>query len=186
MGQIPVAKPTPIPPWRFPRRGMAVAFLLAATLATVVVLAAVTWPRGEKVDTITGPHWVRVADVSDLPVAQPVVVTEHRIFLVKLESGEILALSRNSPHLGCTVPWNPSFELMGAQGWFRNPCHNDTYDLTGHCFYGPCPRGLDRYETRVVGDDVDVRIGEGALILGPPVDFEAEPVVPRRARPTER
>jgi Rieske Fe-S protein len=107
-----------------------------------------------------------------------------RVWLVKFESGEILALSQKDPHLGCTVPWRADFQFKGYKGWFRNPCHGETYDLTGYCYAGPCPRGLDRYETQVADGKVQVRVGNGTLIQGPPVAYSGdgtwlrEPVVP--------
>ncbi|MDA0352922.1 MAG: Rieske 2Fe-2S domain-containing protein [Chloroflexi bacterium] len=44
----------------------------------------------------------------------------------------LLALWRKCPHLGCAVPWNPTFNFKGdSAGWFRCPCHMSTYTKAG-------------------------------------------------------
>lgn len=174
MGSVPVAKPSPLRPWRFSRRVIPLALLGLIAVAAVVVAIAVTWPTDP-----VGPRWVSVAGADELRVNEPLLIADHNLHLVKLESGEILALSQTDPHLGCTVPFRPQFEFMGHTGWFRNPCHGETYDVTGVCYAGPCPRGLDRYSVRVAGGDVEVNTT--TLIEGPPhsTDVGREPVTPR-------
>ena len=105
-----------------------------------------------------------MARLDELAVNDPLAV-EGDVYLVLLESGEVLALSQIDPHLGCKVPFRPDFTFIGDTGWFRNPCHGETYDLTGVCYSGPCPRGLDRYEVRV--RDGDVEVSFAFLIEGP-------------------
>jgi len=170
MGHLPIAQPTPRRTWHFSRRVIPLALLVLGAVAVFGVALAVAWPTPENVRQIThGPNWVAVAWVDALAVNEPVRIVEHRIYLVKLESGETLALYQKDPrpNFGCTVPFNPRFEFAGHTGWFRNPCHGQTYDLTGTCFDGPCARGLDRYEVRV--QDGHVQIDVNTLILGPPV-----------------
>jgi nitrite reductase/ring-hydroxylating ferredoxin subunit len=121
----------------------------------ILVVVAFTWPANP---AITSYEWVNLAAVEDLPFGEPVVVREHRLYLVRLESGEVLALKWRDPRLGCTVPWRPDFEFMGKTGWFRNPCHGQTYDLTGHCVLGPCARDLDRYAVAIVNGEVFVDV----------------------------
>jgi Rieske Fe-S protein len=90
------------------------------------------------------------------------------LWLVKAGDEEFVALLTRDPHLGCTIPWRPTFEFGGKTGWFRNPCHNETYDLSGRCFFGPCVRGMDRFPLRVEDGEVKVLVDQGAIILGPP------------------
>lgn len=79
----------------------------------------------------------------------------------------MLALYQKDPRLGCTVPWRPDFEFLGRKGWFRNPCHGQTYDLDGNCVFGPCIRGLDRFPVRVKDGRVQVNVEQ--VIHGPPL-----------------
>ena len=158
MGSIPTANPSPPRRWRFSRRVVPLAFLAAGLLALVAIGVAIVWP-GNGADS----EWAALARADELAVNDPLAVGGD-VYLVLLESGEILALSQIDPHLGCKVPFTPDFTFMGHTGWFRNPCHGETYDLTGVCYSGPCPRGLDRYEVRLRDGDVEVsfaRLTEG-------------------------
>lgn len=87
------------------------------------------------------------------------------VHLVRLKDGTFLALSGESPHLGEVVLWLPEFTWEGETGWFREPCHGDTYAMDGARVFGPAPRGLDRFAVRVVGGVVKVdplEVAEGA------------------------
>ena len=50
---------------------------------------------------------------------------EGKYYLVRLEDGGFLALSRTCTHLGCTVPW------VEEEGRFLCPCHASAFDLRG-------------------------------------------------------
>ncbi len=172
MGRVPTASPSPPRRWRFSRRVIPLAFLALAVIALVAIGVAVIWPSSP-----ADSGWSTVARADELAVNDPLAV-EGDAYLVLLESGEILALSRIDPHLGCKVPFTPDFTFMGDTGWFRNPCHGETYDLTGVCYFGPCPRGLDRYEVRV--RDGDVEVSFALVIEGPDrsASEAREPVTP--------
>ena len=179
MGHVPVAKGSPIPRgWKFPKRGLAIVLILLGIFAVGGVMLATAWPTGGNVDQSTHGTWVSVAKADDLQVDEPLRSIEHKLWLVKLDTGEILALWTRDPRLGCTVPWRPDFKFKGITGWFRNPCHSQTYDLTGTCFDGPCIRGLDRFETRIVNGRIEAKVGPGAAIEGPPVDFGKPVYIP--------
>ena len=134
-------------------------------IAFVAIGVAVVWPSNGADSELADSEWTPLARADDLAVNDPLAV-EGDVYLVLLESGKILALSQIDPHLGCKVPFAPYFEYMGDTGWFRNPCHGETYDLTGVCIFGPCQRGLDRYEVRVRNGDVEVDFA--LLTEGPP------------------
>ncbi len=158
MGSVPTANPSPPRRWRFSRRVVPLAFLALAVVALVAIGVAMVWPSNG-----ADSEWAALARADELAVNDPLFV-EGDVYLVLLESGDILALSTIDPHLGCKVPFVPNFKYMRYTGWFRNPCHGETYDLTGVCYFGPCPRGLDRYEVRVRDGDVEVsfaRLTEG-------------------------
>lgn len=100
-------------------------------------------------------------------------VRAARAWVVHVEEGKFIALSWRDPYLGCTVPWLRDLVFTDpatgqeTRGWFRNPCHAQTYNLKGECVGGPCVRGLDRYEVRIDGGHV--LIDTSKLIEGPPV-----------------
>jgi Rieske Fe-S protein len=147
--------------------------VLTGAVALLVVASVVAWPSAPSRDAA---RWAPVASLDDLRVNEPVHVKAHGLWLVKLESGELLALYERDPHLGCSVPWRPDFEFMGKKGWFRNPCHGETYDLLGRCFSGPCVRGLDRFPVRVANFRFEVNVA--APIPGPEPASGIGPVNP--------
>ena len=61
-----------------------------------------------------------------------------------------IAISSRCAHLGCPVRW------VDAAERFICPCHGGVYDLLGRRVGGPPVRPLDRFYTRVIGEDVQV------------------------------
>jgi menaquinol-cytochrome c reductase iron-sulfur subunit len=61
-----------------------------------------------------------------------------------------IAITSRCAHLGCPVRW------VDAAERFICPCHGGVYDLLGRRVGGPPVRPLDRFYTRVVGEDVQV------------------------------
>ena len=84
---------------------------------------------------------------------------------------QFIAISDRCAHLGCPVRW------VDAAERFICPCHGGVYDLLGRPVGGPPVRPLDRFYTRVIGDQVQ---------LGPrfSVDKELRPFSP--ATPASR
>ena len=142
MGSIPTANPSPPRRWRFSRRVVPLAFLAAATVAAVAVALALVWPSPDG-------DLVNVGQARSLETEIP--ERHDGFYVVKLPSGEVIALSRVDPRLGCAIPFRPDFEFNGVTGWFRNPCYGQTYDLAGVCHPGPCVRNMDRFEVHVRG-----------------------------------
>jgi Rieske Fe-S protein len=61
-----------------------------------------------------------------------------------------IAISSRCAHLGCPVRW------VDAAERFICPCHGGVYDLLGRRVGGPPVRPLDRFYTRVVGEQVQL------------------------------
>ena len=61
-----------------------------------------------------------------------------------------IAISDRCAHLGCPVRW------VDAAERFICPCHGGVYDLLGRRVGGPPVRPLDRFYTRVNGDNVEL------------------------------
>jgi Rieske Fe-S protein len=115
-----------------------------------------------------GRGWRRVADLgavpADVPVAVPIIGeqrdawTRHprsklgTVYLRRKGDREVLALTAECPHLGCSV----GFDTERAR--FQCPCHESAFDLEGRKLGGPSPRGMDELEARVSADGkVEVR-----------------------------
>lgn len=66
-----------------------------------------------------------------------------RFYLVRLDDGGFLAVSRTCTHLGCTVPWTDDRQR------FVCPCHGSAFDRYGVVVNPPAPRPLDLMEIRI-------------------------------------
>jgi cytochrome b6-f complex iron-sulfur subunit len=113
--------------------------------------------------------------------AEPQRVTEAKAWLVNLQGSEgdvldvggtggLMALYWKCPHLGCSVPWNGSFDggqvgFPGITGWFRCPCHGSTYSRAGIRVFGPAPRPMDTMEI-TTNSDGSININTGAITNG--------------------
>jgi cytochrome b6-f complex iron-sulfur subunit len=68
---------------------------------------------------------------------------QGKFYLVRLEDGGFLAVSRECTHLGCTVPW------IKEEHRFVCPCHASGFDIRGEVVNPPAPRALDVFEVRI-------------------------------------
>jgi menaquinol-cytochrome c reductase iron-sulfur subunit len=66
------------------------------------------------------------------------------------DPNEFIAISTRCAHLGCPV------RFVQAAGNFICPCHGGVYDFEGKVIGGPPPRPLDRFQTRVRGDTLEI------------------------------
>jgi cytochrome b6-f complex iron-sulfur subunit len=123
------------------------------------------WPRG-----VTGfGGTVNAGEVGNFPPGTKTQVAEGKFWVVNLTEEQggpgLLALWWKCPHLGCTVPWRPTFvwpdPLTGAPkpGWFRCPCHGSTYTDAGVRVFGPAPRSMDTMALTIEGGRIVVDTG---------------------------
>jgi len=77
---------------------------------------------------------------------------QGKFYLVRLEEGGFLALSRECTHLGCTVPWIPD------ENRFVCPCHASSFDITGNVINPPAPRALDLFPVEIENNFVKVNV----------------------------
>ena len=66
------------------------------------------------------------------------------------EYNQFIAISTRCMHLGCPVRY------VAASERFICPCHGGVYDFQGKVVGGPPVRPLDRFYTRVQGDQVEI------------------------------
>jgi hypothetical protein len=114
--------------------------------------------------------------VGDYTVGQPVYFEDERLWVVRTENDEMLALYDVDPLSSCTTPWWQDLEHMGQQGWFKDACRGSLYDYEGRCFGGPCEVGLSRLGVTLNGVTVVVNLTE--VTPGPPRDDSLEPAKP--------
>ncbi len=102
---------------------------------------------------------LKVGTTSSFAEGTTTYVPEGSMYVVNAQR-YLFALSEKCPHLGCHVPY------CASSGRFECPCHGSIYDLAGEYVQGPAPRGMDRYQITLHGEDVIVDTGK--LEPGPP------------------
>jgi menaquinol-cytochrome c reductase iron-sulfur subunit len=114
-------------------------------------------------------EWVAAGDITRIAPNAPVEVTFRRnrvdgwkvtsekstAWVVKDASNRVTAFGPQCTHLGCAVHWEDN------KNEFLCPCHNSQFDIQGKVISGPAPRPLDRYETKVEGNQLMI----GRLIV---------------------
>jgi len=107
-------------------------------------------PRGAVQETLP------ILSAGPLDAFEPGTVTAFpagKFYLVRLDDGGFLALSRTCTHLGCTVPW------VEEEGRFLCPCHASAFDRRGVVEKPPAPRPLDAHPVRIENGIVKVDLG---------------------------
>ncbi|MCY7418636.1 MAG: Rieske 2Fe-2S domain-containing protein [Chloroflexi bacterium] len=92
------------------------------------------------------------------------------------QSTNVRALYQRCPHLGC----KPNFCTINY--WFECPCHGSRYDRLGTKVqeFGPAPRSLDRFASKVEGGVLSVDTSK--ITLGPlPVALGQPGLIPAKA-----
>ena len=138
------------------------------------------------------------SDNSSLPIADgfPAYVSAAKAFVVLVDPSQprfipgadltgdgtavnVRALYQRCPHLGCKP--NPCQKNF----WMECPCHGSRYDRLGQkalgAEYGPAPRSMDRFATRVEADGTLV-INTGKITLGSlPIAVGQPGIIPPRS-----
>jgi menaquinol-cytochrome c reductase iron-sulfur subunit len=119
--------------------------------------------------------WIDVGDITYLTPNQPIEMAFRRnrvdgwkvvsekltAWVVKSPGGAVSAFGPQCTHLGCAHHWDET------RGQFVCPCHNSLFSIDGKVTYGPAPRPLDRYETKLDGSKLllgDLRKPEGISV----------------------
>ena len=151
--------------------GVGVPLLLGVVLASG---AAVSWLTGTGYQA---PDQLTVGRVDDFQFASPKFFEDERLWIVRVEAGEVIALYDRGLGSDCTVQWRPRHEFMGRTGWFVDACSGSEYDLVGRCFSEAC-RGalLDRFAVAVNDGIAIVELKD--ILPRVPADAAATPLSP--------
>ena len=101
--------------------------------------------RGEDTDSI-----ITAGAVERFAPNSVTAFVRGKFYLVRLEDGGFLALSRTCTHLGCSVPW------IEKEMKFACPCHGSAFDIIGNVIDAPAPRALDIYPITIENKIVKV------------------------------
>ncbi len=146
--------------WRWlSSMGLAIPLTVGAALVVLVLITLAS-------NMYEAPKSLNVGRVTDYRAGEPVAFENDDFWLVRVRGEEFAAIYDRDPISGCSLVWGSAYELMGATGWFRDPCTGSTYDLTGACFDGPCEIGLNTYDLKVENGEVvvDPRHGSRGML----------------------
>jgi len=98
----------------------------------------------------------------NVPAARA-LANDETVDLRSPSAGEMVALWRTCPHLGCVVP-----DLCESLKRFECRCHGSTYNILGEKLAkGPAERGMDRFAV-LMEEDGTVVIDTREIIRGAP------------------
>jgi Rieske Fe-S protein len=108
--------------------------------------------------------WIPLGLLEKLPIGVPTyfsftrkevnswenTVTSYGAFAVRKDTTNVLVLSNICTHLGCHVTWHPDVQQ------YISPCHNGHFDINGNVTFGPPPRPLDEFLTKIDGSNLTI------------------------------
>lgn len=115
------------------------------------------WPRKPRPKEGAYGGVVTAGPVDGFAAGSVTAFAKGQFYLVRLEDGGFLALSRKCTHLGCTVPWSE------VDRRFACPCHASAFGVTGEVLSPPAPRPLDLY--RVTIEDGVVKVDTSVAVV---------------------
>jgi menaquinol-cytochrome c reductase iron-sulfur subunit len=108
--------------------------------------------------------WIPLGPFEEIPIEIPTffsfirkqvngwenTVTSHGVFAIRKDTTNARVLSNVCTHLGYRVSWHPDIQE------YVSPCHDGHFDINGKVTFGPPPRPLDEYKTKVEGGQLFV------------------------------
>lgn len=118
------------------------------------VVAAYLRPKKLKADAKTAGQIITAGAAGDFEKDSVTAFRRGQFYLVCLNDGGFMAVSRKCTHLGCTVPW------VASEKKFICPCHSSVFDISGAVLQSPAPRPLDTFEIIIENGIVKVDTGK--------------------------
>jgi menaquinol-cytochrome c reductase iron-sulfur subunit len=142
---------------------------LGAVITAITGLPAVAYILSPALKTQKLDAWVALGPLENFPVGVPTLSTFTRtkingwektvnsfgVYIFRKSEAEITVFSNVCTHLSCRVTWKDDRQAYVC------PCHDGLFDIDGTVISGPPPRPMDRYETKVEGGDLSIRLLEG-------------------------
>jgi Rieske Fe-S protein len=116
---------------------------------------------------VQGQNWIRLGPTSKVEIGVPTLFKstiqqqtgwitseeELSVYVLTEDGRDFIAMSNVCTHLGCRVRW------ITDQEEFFCPCHNGVFDKRGLVVSGPPPKPLNRYEVKIVNDELFINVG---------------------------
>jgi menaquinol-cytochrome c reductase iron-sulfur subunit len=108
--------------------------------------------------------WIPLGPLKKIPVGTPTffsfirrqvngwenTATSYGVFAVRKDETNVVVLSNICTHLGCHISWHPDIQE------YVSPCHDGHFDIYGKVTFGPPPRPLDEYQTKVEDGNLSI------------------------------
>ena len=141
---------------------------LGSIMAAIVGLPVIQYFISPALNIKFGDDWISLGSLENYPLDIPTMFNftmtrvngwersshSYGAFVLR-KSEETVVFSDVCTHLSCRVGWDQD-NLE-----FYCPCHAAFFDKYGEVKSGPPPHPLDRYETRLEGDQLFIHLREG-------------------------
>jgi len=131
-----------------------------------IAIPAISYIIGPSLKEQASQGWIQLGSASKVEIGTPTLFkikierqtgwivneSELSVYVLTENGRDFVAMSNVCTHLGCRVRW------ISDQDAFFCPCHNAVFNKSGEVIDGPPPRPLDKYEVKLVDDQL--------LILG--------------------
>lgn len=123
---------------------------IVALAEVIGVVYAYLKPRKQRVADETFGSIITAGPADDFEKNSVTAFRRGQFYLICLDDGGFMALSRKCTHLGCTVPW------VASEKKFICPCHSSVFDISGAVLQSPAPRPLDVFSVLIENGIVKV------------------------------
>lgn len=142
---------------------------LGSLMAAVVALPAVQYFISPALGKKSQDDWISLGPLENYPLGTPTPFNftqtqvngwerssqSYGVFVLREEGKDVVVFSDVCTHLSCRVNWDQEKQQ------FFCPCHAAFFDKYGNVVSGPPPRPMDRFETRMEGDQLQIHLREG-------------------------
>ncbi len=127
---------------------------IVALVEMAGVIAAYLRPKKQKADAEILGRIITAGSADNFEKDSVTAFRRGQFYLICLDDGGFMALSRKCTHLGCTVPW------VASEKKFICPCHSSVFDISGAVVQSPAPRPLDTFLVMIENGIVKVDTGK--------------------------
>jgi Rieske Fe-S protein len=133
--------------------------VLGTIMGAVVGIPAIGYLISPALKAQESEAWIELGPLENYPIGTPTLFTFTRtkingwektvnsygVYVLRQSEAEsdVLVLSNVCTHLSCRVTWNEEIQEYAC------PCHDAHFTIKGDVAFGPPPRPMDRYETKV-------------------------------------
>jgi len=142
---------------------------LSAIMGAIVGIPIVGYFVSPALKSKSSEAWIPLGPLENFPIGTPTLsnftrtkingweksTNSYGVYVYRKNEGEAIAMSNVCTHLSCRVNWKEE------EREYICPCHIAHFDVDGNVTFGPPPRPLERYETKVEEGNLSIHFVEG-------------------------